>query len=92
MNKISLIEGCIGFFVFPVLDIFEMFFFFGFCTQNLWFFGFGIQCGFRFSPFLGQIRFLVFIDRKAVFWFLLFACLVLRPRRFRSLFSAVFRF
>ena len=39
-----------------------------------------------------DIRYTVFINKKAVFRFLLFACLVPRPRCFGSLFSAVFRF
>ena len=72
MNKISLIEGCIGFFVFPVLDIFEMFFFSVFALKIFGFsvlvsnavFGFPlflVRFGFWFL--LIERRFLVFVIR-----------------------------
>ena len=54
----------IGFFGFPVLDIFEI----GFCTQNVRFFSFGIDCGFVFSLFL-ILDFRFLLIEKVVFQF-----------------------
>ena len=68
--------GGIGFFSFPVLVIFEI----GFSVFALIF---DIHCGFRFFPFL-IFCFRFFLIRKAVYRFLLFACLIPRPHHFTS--------
>lgn len=49
------IEGGIRFFGCLVLVIIFWYGFFGFCTQNCWVFGFGIQCSFHFSFFLNLV-------------------------------------
>ena len=82
MNKISLIEGGIGFFGFPVLDIFEMFLFFRFLHTKSLVFRFWYPLRFSVFPFSwsDSVFGFLLIERR-FFGFCLFACLVLRPRR-----------
>ena len=74
-------EEAIGFFGFPVLVIFEI----GFSVFALKISGFSVlvpAAVFGFPYF--DIRFSVFINKKAVSCFLLFACLIARPQHFTS--------
>ena len=70
-GTLQLIEGGVGIFGFAVLANF-LDRFFGFCTEKLRFFGFGICCGLRFFRFLAfGFRFSAKIQEFFRIWYLM---------------------